>query len=61
LTTDRDGNLVPEMTIMDGKNGNQYKTMLTEKHDAYYVEGYVSNTNRTNSAKFDADEVEFTI
>ena len=61
LTTDRDGNLVPEMTIMDGKNDNQYKTMLTEKHDAYYVEGYVSNTNRTNSAKFDADEVEFTI
>ena len=60
LTTDRDGNLVPEMTIMDGKDG-QYKTLLTEKHDAYYVEGFVSKTSRTNPTQFEADEVEFSI
>jgi len=61
LTTDSNGNLVPEMTIMDGKNDNEYKTLLTEKHNAYYVEGAVTATNRTNSAKYDADEVEFEI
>ena len=61
LTTDSNGNLVPEMTIMDGKGDNEYKTLLTEKHNTYYVEGHVSATNRTNSTKYDADEVEFTI
>lgn len=61
LTTDSNGNLVPEMTIMDGKGDNEYKTLLTEKHDTYYVEGHVSATNRTNSTKYDPDEVEFTI
>ena len=61
LTTDSNGNLVPEMTIMDGKGDNDYKTLLTEKHNAYYVEGSVTKTNRTNPTECDADEVEFTI
>lgn len=60
LTTDSNGNLVPEMTIMDGKGDREYKTLLTQKHNAYYVEGYVSKTHRSDPS-IDADEVEFTI
>ncbi len=61
LRIDSYGNLVPDMTIMDGKNDNDYKTLLTEKHDAYYVEGNVTATNRTDSSTYDADEVSFDI
>ncbi len=55
------GAVIPSLKVMDGKDDRDYQTLLTEKHRAYKVEGYVSNTNRTNSAKCDADEVEFTI
>ena len=55
------GAVVPSLKVMDGKEDRDYQTLLTEKHRAYKVEGYVSATNRTNSAKCDADEVEFTI
>lgn len=55
------GSVVPSLKIMDGKEGRAYRSILTQKHQAYVVEGYVSNTNRTNAATCDADEVEFTI
>jgi hypothetical protein len=55
------GTVVPSLKIMDGKEGRYYQTILTQKHQAYVVEGYVSNTNRTNAATCDGDEVEFTI
>lgn len=61
LTTDKNGNLVPDLTIMNGKNGNDWKTLLTEKHNAYYVEGKVVNTNKSTGGRLDADEVDFQI
>ena len=61
LTTDKNGNLVPDLTIMNGKNDNAWKTLLTEKHNAYYVEGMVNGTKRSGSSGLDADEVSFQI
>lgn len=55
------GSVVPSLKIMDGKEGRDYQTVLTQKHQAYVVEGYVSKTNRSDAATCDADEVEFTI
>ncbi len=64
LTTNANGDLVPSMDIMDGRVRNgvrtPYKTLLTEKHDAYVVEGKVTKTSKTDST-YDAGTVEFTI
>ncbi|MGN1115319.1 MAG: S-layer homology domain-containing protein [Candidatus Ornithomonoglobus sp.] len=40
----------PAYSIMDGKNGRDYKTMLTEKHDAYTVLGRITETSRQSKA-----------
>ena len=61
LTTDSNGNLVPEMTIMNGKGDADYETLLTEKHNAYYVEGKVTATNKSTSGSLDADQVNFLV
>lgn len=55
------GAVVPSLKIMDGKEDRDYQTLLTQKHNAYKVEGIVTSTNRTNSAECDADEVKFEI
>ena len=60
LEVDSNGNYVPNLETMDGKNGRDYETLLTEKHNAYYVEGYVDATNRTKPS-LDANEVDFMI
>ena len=52
------GTLVPSISKMDGEN-NFFKTILTEKFDAYYVEGYVTATAK--SAAIKNDEVNFGI
>lgn len=36
-----DGKYVPKIAVQDGVDSTYYKTLLTEKFDAYYVEGYV--------------------
>lgn len=36
-----DGKYVPKIAVQDGVDSKYYKTLLTEKFDAYYVEGYV--------------------
>ncbi len=54
------GILVPTIAKMDGKNGNYYKTLLTENFDAYMVEGYVVDTVKT-SESLEADQVSFGI
>lgn len=66
FTTTTDGKIVPSMTIMDGNQNNtrkasDYQTILTEKFDAYYVEGYVSATAKSAGLNtYKADEVQFT-
>ena len=59
------GAVVPSLKIMDGKgtgsDKRDYQTLLTQKHNAYKVEGMVKETNRTNSSKYDANEVSFEI
>ena len=37
----KDGKYVPKIATQDGVESKYYKTLLTEKFDAYYVEGYV--------------------
>lgn len=54
-----DGKLVPTIAKMNGQNDNKYKTLLTEKFDAYYVEGYVTETSKGGALK--NDEVKFGI
>lgn len=67
FTTTTDGKLVPSLTIMDGTQNNSrvakdYQTILTDNFDAYYVEGFVSETARTDGLNtYKADEVQFTI
>ena len=55
------GAVVPQLKVMDGKEDRDYQTLLTQKHNAYKVEGRVIATNRTNAAECDADEVKFEI
>ena len=60
ITVDSNGNYVPELETMDGRNGRDYETLLISRHNAYYVEGHVSDTSRTDDG-LDADEVVYTI
>ncbi len=55
------GKIVPRIQIQDGSEGVYYKSILTEKFDAYYVEGYVLDTYKTDNVGLKADEVEFGI
>ncbi|MGN0182514.1 MAG: S-layer homology domain-containing protein [Candidatus Ornithomonoglobus sp.] len=40
----------PAYSIMDGKNGRDYKTLLTEKHDTYTVLGRITETSNQSKA-----------
>lgn len=66
FTTTSDGKIVPTMIIMNGNQNNtrkaaDYQTILNEKFDAYYVEGYVSATAKSAGlSTYNADEVQFT-
>lgn len=51
----------PEYAIMDRPQDREYKTLLTEKHNAYVVEGRVTATNKTTSGSLDADKIRFNI
>ncbi len=55
------GKIVPKIQIQDGVQSSYFKSILTEKFDAYYVEGYVLDTYKTDSTNLEADEVEFGI
>ena len=54
------GQIVPTLDKMDGKNDKDYKTILTENFDAYFVEGYVTKTNKSGTG-LNADQVAFGI
>ncbi|MDY3927881.1 MAG: S-layer homology domain-containing protein [Clostridia bacterium] len=54
------GTLVPTLAKMDGNNDNNYKTILTQNFDAYFVEGYVTDTHKSNTG-LDADQISFGI
>lgn len=53
------GKIVPKIQIQDGSENVYFKSILTEKFDAYYVEGYVLDTYKTDSTNLKADEVKF--
>ncbi len=55
------GKIVPKIQIQDGSENVYFKSILTEKFDAYYVEGYVLDTYKTDSTNLEADEVKFGI
>lgn len=67
FTTTSEGKIVPVLTEMNGQQNNtraakDYQTILTEKFDAYYVEGFVEETSRTEGlTAYDADEVLFRV
>lgn len=54
------GGFVPNIEKQDGEESKYYKTLLTEKFDAYLVEGMVTETKKTNDA-LDADMVKFDV
>ncbi len=51
----------PLKSIMDGMQDRNFESWLTKYQKIYYVEGYVRETNRTNSARCNPDEVCFEI
>lgn len=51
---------VPNIEKQDGEESKYYKTLLTEKFDAYLVEGSVTKTSKTDSS-YAADEVDFSV
>lgn len=53
------GGFVPNIEKQDGTNDTYYKTLLTEDFDAYFVEGYVTETSKDGTLK--SDEVKFAI
>ena len=54
------GKIVPKIEIQDGAQSDYFKSILTEKFDAFYVEGYVTETQKDNTG-LKADEVKFAI
>lgn len=55
------GKIVPKIQIQDGEETSvYYKSILTEKFDAYFVEGYVTETQKDGTG-LKADEVKFGI
>lgn len=54
------GKIVPKIQIQDGSDNVYFKSILTEKFDAYFVEGYVVKTQKDNTG-LKADEVDFAI
>ena len=54
------GVMVPSYTTYDGKDGNSFRSLLTEKWDVYEVYGQVESTRRMDST-LKADEVTFMI
>lgn len=41
----------PQSVINDGKSGREYKTLLTERHDAYRVKGRITGTSRSSGLR----------
>ena len=56
------GKIVPRIEIQDGiETSVFYRSILTEKFDAYFVEGYVTKISKDDGAGLKADEVNFGI
>ena len=51
----------PEYVVMDGKDGNDYETVLTYYHNIYKVEGRVIQTNKSTGGSLDSDEIRYQI
>ena len=61
ITYTDSGKIVPKIQIQDGvETSVYYRSILTEKFDAYYVEGYVTATQKDNTG-LKANEVSFGI
>lgn len=65
ITYTDSGKIVPRIQIQDGSGSGSdkvyFKSILTEKFDAFYVEGYVLDTVKTLKNSLEADEVKFGI
>ncbi len=56
------GKIVPRIEIQDGiETSVFYRSILTEKFDAYFVEGYVTKISKDDGSGLKADEVNFGI
>ncbi len=56
------GKIVPSIEIQDGVESSvYYRSILTEKFDAYFVEGYVTKISKDDGSGLKADEVNFGI
>lgn len=53
------GQSVPVLKQMDGRDGREYQSLLTNNHDAYRVSGHVSGTQKMGTAE--AGEVRFQV
>lgn len=52
----------PVLKKLDGKEGRDYQTLLTDKHDAYKVKGRVTVTSKGgNASGLDKDEVKYAV
>lgn len=62
ITYTDSGAIRPDVKKMDGTTTDRpYKSLLTEKFDAYYVEGYVTETSKSAGSNLKSDEVKFQI
>ena len=61
ITYTDSGKIVPRIQVQDGEQSVYFKSILTEKFDAYYVECYVLDTVKTSGTTLKADEVKFGI
>ncbi len=55
------GAVVPNVQVQNGEQSTYWKSILTEKFDAYFVEGYVTGISKDTTLGLKADEVNFGI
>ncbi|MBQ3425765.1 MAG: S-layer homology domain-containing protein [Clostridia bacterium] len=51
----------PKLKKLDGKEGRDYQTLLTDKHDAYVVKGRVTTNYQGSSGSLKKDEVKYDV
>lgn len=51
----------PVLKKLDGKEGRDYQTLLTDKHDAYLVKGRVTTNYQGSSGTLEKDEVKYDV
>ena len=51
LATTEYTKLTPQSVINDGRSGREYKTLLTDRHEAYRVKGRITGTSRSSGLK----------